>query len=104
MATKYIKEVVLQHQLAGQVFSEILPYLEVAQGNQDEVEVVEQIQTPDIIGKSIKDAEKILKENGLTIVIENESEELDKENTIVKEQLPKPGININKGSKVYIKQ
>lgn len=94
----------MQHQLAGQVFSEILPYLEVAQGNQDEVEVVEQIQTPDIIGKSIKDAEKILKENGLTIVIENESEELDKENTIVKEQLPKPGININKGSKVYIKQ
>lgn len=84
------------------MFSEILPYLEVNQGNQEEVEQVEQIQTPDIIGKSISEAEKILKENGLITVIENEAEELDKENTIVKEQTPKAGITVNSGSKIYI--
>lgn len=88
--------------VGGQVFSEILPYLEVTQGNQEEVEVVEQVQMPDVIGKSIQEAEKLLKESGLEAVIENEGEELDKENTYVKEQTPTSGIGINKGSKCFI--
>jgi len=89
--------------VGGQVFSEILPYLEVSQGNQEEVETVEQVETPDILGKSIQEAEKIGKEIGVEIVMENETEEIDKENTYVKEQIPKAGITINKGSKIYIK-
>lgn len=52
---------------------------------------------------SIKEAEKILKENKLEISIENEVEGLDKENTIIKEQTPNTGIKINSGNKVYIK-
>ena len=47
--------------LGGQIFSEILPYLDVNQGNTEEIENVEQIQTPDILNKSIKETEKILK-------------------------------------------
>lgn len=89
--------------VGGQVFSEILPYLEVAQGNQDEVETVEQIQVPNVQGLSIKDAEKVVKELGLDLNIENDSEDIDKENTVVTEQTPKEGITVNKGSKVYIK-
>ena len=89
--------------LAGQIFSEILPYMKINQGNTDEVEQTEQISTPDILGKSISEAEKILKENGLEINIENNSEELDKENTYVTEQIPNAGIMVNKGSKVYVK-
>ena len=89
--------------VGGQVFSEILPYLEVNQGNQDEVEQVEQVQVPNIEGLSIKEAEKSVKELGLEFNIENNSEELDKENTIVTEQTPKEGIIINKGNKVYVK-
>ena len=85
------------------MFSEILPYLEVSQGNQDEVEKPEQVQVPNIEGLSIKEAEKSVKELGLEFNIENNSEELDKENTIVTEQTPKEGITVNKGSKVYIK-
>ena len=65
--------------IGGQVFSEILPYLEVNQGNTEEVEEVEQIETPDIVGKTIKEAESILKESGLELEIENAPEELDKE-------------------------
>ena len=42
--------------IGGLVFSEILPYLEVNQGNTEEVEEVEQIETPDIVGKTIKEA------------------------------------------------
>ena len=89
--------------VGGQVFSEILPYLEVNQGNQDEIEQVEQIQTPNIEGLKIKEAEKVVKELGLELNIENDTEELDKENTIIKEQTPREGITINKGSKIYIK-
>jgi len=79
-----------------------LPYLQVSQGNQEEIEQVEQIQTPDIVGKSIKEAEKIMKETELELVIENQTEELDKENIVVKDQTPKAGITVNKGSKIYI--
>lgn len=88
--------------VGGQIFSEILPYLEVNQGNSDEVEVIEEVETPDIVGKSLREAEKILKDVGLEISIENETEELDMENTFVKEQTPKSGINVKNGSKVYV--
>lgn len=104
------KSVVIIHQaggvaapVGGQIFSEILPYLEVNQGNQDEIEPVEKISTPNIEGMTIKEAEKMLKELGLEISIENDNEILDKENVIIKEQTPKEGITINKGTKVYIK-
>lgn len=89
--------------VGGQVFSEILPYLEVTQGNTDEVEPIEQVQVPDITEKTISEAQKILKDNSLEIVIENDSEELDKDNIIIKEQIPKAGITVNSASKIYIK-
>ena len=87
--------------VGGQIFSEILPYLEISQGNEEEIEVVEEIETPDMIGLSIKEAEKLAKENELELQIE-ETDELDKENTIIKDQTPKAGISIKKGSKIYV--
>ena len=94
------------HQLDGQIFSEILPYLEVNQGNQEEVEQIEEVVTPNLIGLSIKEAQKNLKEIGLDLCIDEgiaENELLDKENTIITEQIPKEGIKINKGNKIFIK-
>ncbi len=58
---------------------------------------------PNIQGISIKEAEKITKELGLEISIDNSTEDIDKENTIITEQIPINGITINKGSKIYIK-
>ena len=87
--------------VGGQIFSEVLPYLKVAQGNEEEVEQIEQVQTPDLVGKTIQEAEKILKENGLELLLEDEN--IDKENLIIKEQIPKAGITVNKGSRVDIK-
>lgn len=89
--------------LGGQIFNEILPYLEVEKGNVEETEEVESIPTPDLLGKTFKEAEKILKENELECIIELETEEIDKENTHIKEQTPNAGIIVNKGSKIYIK-
>ena len=88
--------------VGGQIFSEILPYLEVNQTGEGE-EVVEKIQAPDVLGKSLEEAENILKENGLEVVYETDSEEIDKKNTYIEEQTPKAGIIINKGSKIYLK-
>ena len=88
------------------MFSEILPYLEVNQGNQEEVKVAEEVSVPNIIGLSIKEAEKILKEIGLELSIEGITEEneenLDKENTIIKKQTPTEGIKINKENKIFV--
>lgn len=89
--------------VGGQIFNEILPYLEVNKGNQNEVEQVEHIKVPQIEGMNIKEAEKTVKELGLELCIENNSDELDKENVIIIEQTPKEGITVNKGSKVYAK-
>ncbi|MBQ3413990.1 MAG: PASTA domain-containing protein [Clostridia bacterium] len=79
-----------------------MPYLEVNQGNQEEVEVVEEVNVPNVTGLSIKEAEKILKEVGLELSIEGITEE-NKENTIIKEQIPTEGIKINKRNKIFAK-
>lgn len=93
--------------VGGKVFSEILPYLEVNQGNKDEVEEIEEVSVPNITGLSIKEAQKILKEVGLEMSIDGITEEnkesLDIENTIIKEQTPTEGIKINKKNKIFVK-
>ena len=93
--------------VGGQIFSEILPYLEVNQGNQEEIEDIEETSVPNITGLSIKEAEKSLKEIELELSIEGITEEneetLDKENTIIKEQTPTAGIKVKKGNKVFVK-
>ena len=57
---------------------------------------------PDVLGKNLEESKKIIKDNGLEMIIQNEQEQMDYENTVVKNQIPKAGIMINKGSKVYI--
>ena len=88
--------------VGGQILSEVLPYLEVNKTGED-AEILEEVQTPDVLGKSLEEAENILKENGLEAVYETTEEEIDKKNTYIKEQTPKAGITVNKGSKVYLK-
>ena len=84
-----------------------MPYLEVNQGNQDEIEVIEEVVVPNVTGLSVKEAEKILKDAGLELSIEGITEEnkktIDKENTIIKDQTPTEGIKINKGNKIFVK-
>ena len=88
--------------IGGQILSEILPYLEVEQGNPDQVEVKEEVKMPNLKEKTIKEAEEILKENGLEIKINNETEEMNKEEEKVITQIPEPGIKVYKGNWVYI--
>lgn len=89
--------------VGGQIFSEILPYLEVNQGNAEEVEVIEEIEAPDLVGKTLEEAKKITKENGIELVIENEPKNEEQQDLIINEQVPKAGILVKKGSKIYLK-
>ena len=88
--------------VGGQIFSEILPYLEVNKQvlEEDEEEVIHQIQVPDVMGKTLEEAKQILKENNLEMYLENE--EVDMENTYVKNQIPSSGITVNEQSKVVV--
>ena len=51
---------------------------------------------------NIKEASNVLKELNLEITINNETEVIDKENTIIKNQIPSQGITVNEGSKIYV--
>lgn len=43
-----------------------------------------------------------MKESGLEISIKNNEEDIDKENTIIKNQTPKAGIIVNQGNNIYV--
>ncbi len=79
-----------------------MPYLEVNKEvlEEESEDVISQVQVPDVMGKTLKEAEQILKENNLEMSIDNE--EIDKENTYVKNQIPGGGITVNEESKVII--
>ena len=80
----------------------MLPYLEVVKDNEEAEQVKNDVQVPNIEGKSIKEAENILKENNLKLVINNEQEGIDKENTIIKEQIPKVGVKVKEEANIYV--
>lgn len=67
------------------------------------MENIEQVVTPDLIGKNLEEAEKVLKENGLGISSDNNYDDSNKESIFITEQIPNAGINVKKGSNVYIK-
>ena len=70
----------------------------------EKVEIVKQVSVPNIIGLSLKEAEKLLKEKGLEISTEDQEEfgVIVKEENFVKTQIPSGGIVVNEGSKVLI--
>ena len=88
--------------IGSQIFGEVLPYLEVVKDNEEVEQVKNDVQVPNIEGKSIKEAESILKESNLKLVINNEQEGIDKENTIIKEQTPKAGVKVKEEANVYV--
>lgn len=88
--------------IGSQIFGEVLPYLETIKDGELEEEKKKEVEVPNIEGKTLKEAEKLLKENNLKLVISNEQEGMDKENTTVKEQTPKASIKVKEESNVYV--
>lgn len=87
--------------IGSQIFGEVLPYLEVVKDGEQDEQTLE-VEVPNVEGKTLKEAESIMKESNLQIVISNSEEEIDKETTIIKEQTPKMGIKVKQGSSIYL--
>lgn len=88
--------------IASQVLSEILPALEISPDKVNEENVKQSVIVPEVRNLTVKEALKVLKEVGLEGVI-NTEQEIDEENTIITEQLPKPGLSIIQGTRNRIK-
>ena len=88
--------------VAGQILGEVLPYLELKEDNEETKVKKEVVTVPDVKYRTLKEVEKILKESGLVIKYEGEIDNKDKENIIIKEQIPSSGISINSGSSIKV--
>ena len=89
--------------LGGQILSEVLPYLEIQKDNQEEEEVKEMVTVPDVVGMTVTEAKKALKEVGLEVRLNLDSEEEVKESEVtVTDQLPNAGISLLSGTSVLL--
>lgn len=79
--------------VAGQILSEVLPYMEI---NKHTEEIQETVQMPKVTGLTFKEAKKVLGEIGVGV------NNILEEDAIVTEQLPKSGIQIIKGTEVIL--
>ncbi len=82
-------------------FGELLPALEIMPDNESEIEIKQLVTVPEIRNLTVKEAIEKLKEVGLDFTI-NTEKEINKDETLVTQQLPKPGITINEGIQVEI--
>lgn len=59
---------------------------------------------PELRALTIKDAKEKLKELNMELEINNLEEgiEIDESQTTIKEQLPKPGIEVNNTNKIFV--
>ena len=80
--------------LAGEVLAEVLPYLEIKKQEEEK----EYVSVPEVTGLSVKEAKKILKESNLQTILEEDLAD----DSIVKDQIPKKGIQVEKETKVIL--
>ena len=91
--------------VGGQVLSEVLPYLELQKDKEVETEEeIFDVTVPELRGITIKEAKEKLKEYKMELEVNNleENQEIDETQTIIKEQLPKPGIVVKNTNKIYV--
>lgn len=108
--------------IGSQVFGEVLPYLEVKKDN-EEGEEKQEVEVPNLVGMTLKDAKQALADLGLEIEVkENEAREQATENgtdqngeggtngenkitkDVITKQLPKAGIRIRQGTSIIVYQ
>ena len=78
-----------------------MPALEIAPDNNNQIEQRQEVEVPEVRGLTVTDAVKLLKEAGLDANINGEGE-INKDEVKVKDQIPKPGLNIYIGTKIEI--
>ena len=84
--------------VVSQMLTEILPYLGIP-SDEDSTDDTDLITVPEIRNKTITEAEKILANAGFTTKISTSN---DKNNTVVVDQVPKPGVALSHGSIIML--
>lgn len=80
--------------VAGQILSDVLPYLEITKNN---IEIIENIEMPNVTGLTYEEAKKILNDAGLKYNTDLQT------GSIITDQLPKAGIQIKVGTEIILK-
>ena len=86
--------------IASQVLTDILAYMEVEKDNEEEV--IENIEIPEVRDLTLDEAIKLLKENDLEYKLNVEEKDIDKKEVIIENQFPLPGIKVIKGSTIEL--
>ncbi len=87
--------------IASQVLGELLPALEIAPDNTEQVEKKQEVIVPEVRGLTVTEAIKALKETGLDTNL-NSDVEKNNDEAKVKNQMPKPGLTIYSGTKIEL--
>ena len=86
--------------IASQVLGEVLPYLEVQKDSTNENGMQEEVEVPNVVGLTIKEAKDKLKEMNMDIKYEETEENISNKKII--SQVPVEGIKVNKDSKIVV--
>lgn len=84
--------------VVSQMLTEILPYLGIP-SDEENTDDSDLITVPDVRNKTIAEAEKVLKNAGFTTKISTSN---DKNSTVVTDQVPKPGVALDKNSIIML--
>ncbi len=80
-----------------------MPYLEISKDNISEEDVKVNVEVPNVIGLTYKEAKKILQDAGLQIVLRNEAEEnMNLNDFIISNQVPTSGVQILEGGSIIV--
>ena len=89
--------------VASKILSEALPYLEVAQDNMSKEDIKVNVDVPNVVGLTYKEAKKTLHDAGLEITLRNGTNENEiPDEYKVSNQVPSSGVQILEGGTVIV--
>ena len=87
--------------VASQILTEVLPYLEVSKDNILQEDVKMNVDVPNVVGLTYKEAKNAVKEVGLELCFRDEGAEVP-DDFVISSQVPVGGVQIMQGSSVIV--
>lgn len=87
--------------VASQILTEVLPYLEVSKDNISSEDIKMNVDVPNVVGLTYKEAKKALRDVGLEITLRNEEIEVS-DDYVISKQVPNSGVQILEGGSVIV--
>lgn len=87
--------------VASQILTEVLPYLEVSKDNISSEDIKMNVDVPNVVGLTYKEAKRALRDVGLEITLRNEETEVS-DDYVISKQVPNSGVQILEGGNVIV--